>query len=117
MSVNMCGKKLLAFQPLQKLQYCLVLSPVIYSLLYIIITPCVSLNFSYGKPGFLNVDLIIYAIYGSVAQAVQKARIAKAIWMERGDLVATIIYVVLDLYVYVQVPMEAMRITTKLFET
>lgn len=35
----------------------------------------------------------------------------------RGDLVATIIYVVLDLYVHVQVPMEAMLITTKLFET
>ena len=37
--------------------------------------------------------------------------------MGRGDLVATIIYVVLDLYVHVQVPMEAMLITTKLFET
>ena len=61
--------------------------------------------------------LLFMPFMDRVAQAVQKARIAKAIWMGRGDLVATIIYVVLDLYVHVQVPMEAMLITTKLFET
>lgn len=90
---------------------------MIYSLLYIIITPCVSLNFSYGNPGFLNVDLIMYAIYGSSCLGCAKSKNGNTIWMGRGDLVATIIYVVLDLYVHVQVPMEAMLITTKLFET
>ena len=33
-----------------------------------------SLNFSYGKPGFLNVDLIIYAIYGSSCLGCAKSK-------------------------------------------